>query len=330
MPSLESIIDRARTVFSIESDSIARLGSRLDSRFEQAVQLLLNCQGKVVVTGIGKSGAVGRKMASTLASTGTPALFLHAAEGLHGDLGMVAPGDVLVAISYTGRTDELTAILPVVKAMQVPVIALTGSMQAYLASNADIVLDISVEKEACPLNLAPTSSTAAAMAMGDALAICAMGSRHFDKEDFARFHPGGTLGRGLKLRVGELMRTAERLALVDESATVRDILVAITSAQSGSAIITTLTDGTVEMKGYITDGDIRRRLLNCDNAETFLNSAVAEIMTLNPLSFTTETLALEALRMLQERSVDDAPVVDEFNCPVGVLDVQELVQAGLI
>jgi len=338
---MSDILDQARAVFQIESEAIARLCEQLDERFARAVQLLLDCRGRVVVTGIGKSGAIGRKLASTLASTGTPALFLHAAEGLHGDLGMCAPGDVLLAISYTGRTDELTSILPVVRDMEIPIIALTGNANAYLAAHADIVLDISVEKEACPLNLAPTSSTAAALAMGDALAICAMQSRRFGHADFARFHPGGTLGKTSKLRVGELMRTGARLALLDESATVRDALQAITEAQSGSAIITkvrpnngcpptaTPLEGRI-LSGYITDGDARRQLLRCADAGAFLNSRVSEIMTRTPLSFSPETLAVEALRALQERGVDDAPVVDENDIPVGVLDVQELLRAGLV
>ncbi|MDQ3813992.1 MAG: SIS domain-containing protein, partial [Armatimonadota bacterium] len=195
--SSKSLLDQARAVFQIESEAVARLAERLDERFERAVQLLIDCHGRVVVTGIGKSGAIGRKLASTLASTGTPALFLHAAEGLHGDLGMVMPGDVLVAISYSGRAEQLTEILPVVKDMGVPIIALTGNQNSYLAAQADVALDIAVAQEACPLNLAPTASTAAALAMGDALAVCAMGARRFTSEDFARFHPGG-MGRGLK------------------------------------------------------------------------------------------------------------------------------------
>jgi arabinose-5-phosphate isomerase len=169
-----NLLATARNVFQLESEAIAQLSTRLDGRFERAVQLVLDCRGRVVVTGVGKSGAIGRKLASTFASTGTPALFLHATEGLHGDLGMVAPGDVLIAISYTGRTSELTSILPVVKDMSVPVIAITGKADSYLGAEADIVLDVSVEREACPLNLAPTSSTAATLAMGDALAVCAM------------------------------------------------------------------------------------------------------------------------------------------------------------
>jgi arabinose-5-phosphate isomerase len=321
------LVEKAREVLSIESDAISRMASRLDGSFERAVQLILDCKGRVVVTGVGKSGAIGRKLASTFASTGTPALFLHASEGLHGDLGMVAPGDVLIAISYSGRTDDLTGILPVVKDMGVPVIAMTGNANSYLGDHADVFLDVSVEKEACPLNVAPTASTTATLALGDALAICAMSSRSFTHDDFARFHPGGTLGRGLKLRVADLMRTAERLARVSMAATLRDSIKEITEAAGGAAAVVA-HDGT--LAGYITDGDVRRLLVKTENAEVLLQTPVAQFMTKTPLSLSPEMLAIEALRILQERGVDDAPVVDDKNKPVGVLDVQELLRAGLL
>ena len=320
-------IEEAREVLAIEMAAVARMSTLLDERFERAVQLLLDCSGRVVITGVGKSGAIGRKLASTFASTGTPALFLHASEGLHGDLGMVAPGDVLIALSYSGRTDDLTGILPVIKAMGVPIIAFTGNANSFLASHADIVLDTSVEKEACPLNLAPTASTTASLALGDALAVCTMSARKFTSEDFARFHPGGTLGRGLTLRVADLMRTAERLALVSETTTIREVLVAITEAMSGSALV---TDATGVLVGYLTDGDVRRLLVHTEDAEQLLKTPIEQFMTRTPLSLSPSMLALEALRAMQERGVDDAPVVDENNMPAGVLDVQELLRAGLI
>ena len=325
--SHETLLQKAREVLRIEGEAIGRLSTRLDETFERAVQLLLDCKGRVVVTGVGKSGAICRKLASTLASTGTPALFLHATEGLHGDLGMVAPGDVLIAISYSGRTDELTGLLPVVKDMGVPIIAFTGNRNSYLAGQADLILDISVEKEACPLNLAPTASTAAALALGDALAICAMSTRQFSHEDFARFHPGGTLGRGLKLRVAELMRTQERLARVLTSATLRETIREITQASGGAAVV---VDNDGKLAGYLTDGDVRRLLVVTENAEELLRTSVEEFMTRSPLSLSPDMLAIEALRILQERGVDDAPVVDENDAPVGVLDVQELLRAGLL
>lgn len=321
----ESILEAAREVLRIESEAVSALVARLDEDFTRAVDLLLDCRGRVVVTGVGKSGAIGRKLASTLASTGTPSLFLHAAEGLHGDLGMVTAGDVLLAISYSGRTDDLTGILPVVKDMGVPVIALTGNRNSYLAAQADVILDISVSREACPLNLAPTASTAAALAMGDALAICAMQKRGFTSENFARFHPGGALGRGLKLRVGDLMRSGERLALVPEDATVHEAMQAITAAQAGAAIVTA-ADGA--LAGYLTDGDLRRLVLRGGGAA--LEESVATLMTRTPLTLHPQTPALEALRALRERGVDDAPVVDENQLPAGVLDVQDLLRAGIL
>jgi len=324
---MNDILTIARQVFADESNAVLQLGERLDQSFERAVQLLLECQGRVVVTGVGKSGAIGRKMASTLASTGTPALFLHAGEGLHGDLGMVAPGDVLIAISYSGRTDDLVAITPVVKAMAVPVIAITGKPQSYLADHADLTLNIAVEKEACPLNLAPTSSTTAALAMGDALAICVMAQRQFGSEDFARFHPGGTLGRGLTLRVQDLMRTGQRLAIMPEDTTLRDALRAITEAVTGAVII---VDEAGVLSGYLTDGDVRRLLVHAPAADALLEQKVADLMTRSPLSFAPDQLALDAMRALQQRGVDDAPVVDAKGIPVGLLDVQELLRAGLM
>jgi len=324
---MTKILQTARQVFADESVAIVQMGERLGASFERAVKLILHCNGRVVVTGVGKSGAVGRKMASTFASTGTPSLFLQASEGLHGDLGMVAPGDVLVALSYSGRTDDLLAILPVVKSMGVPVISLTGNPQSFLADHSDAVLDVSVDKEACPLNLAPTSSTTAALAMGDALAICVMNERRFSSEDFARFHPGGTLGRGLTLRVADLMRTEARLAILKENDTLRAALAAITEAVTGAAII---VDDNGQLSGYLTDGDVRRLLVHSQNADDLLRQKVAEIMTRSPLAFAPDQLALEAMRSLQERGVDDAPVVDENNVPVGLLDVQELLRAGLM
>jgi arabinose-5-phosphate isomerase len=324
---MSNILQTARQVFADESAAIMQMGERLDASFERAVALLLNCSGRVVVTGVGKSGAIGRKMASTFASTGTPSLFLHAGEGLHGDLGMVAPGDVLVALSYSGRTDDLLAIMPVVKSMGVPVIALTGNTQSFLADHADAVLDVGVTKEACPLNLAPTSSTTAALAMGDALAICVMNQRKFSSEDFARFHPGGTLGRGLTLRVSDLMRTGARLAILAEDTSLRDALVFITEAVTGSAII---VNDEGKLSGYLTDGDVRRLLVHSENADDLLQQNIAQMMTRSPLAFLPSQLALDAMRSLQERGVDDAPVVDENNVPVGLLDVQELLRAGLM
>ncbi len=320
----------ARRVLLLESEAITQLAQRLESSpqsFENAVQTISNCTGRVVVTGIGKSGAIGRKLASTLASTGTPALFVHAAEALHGDLGMVAQGDILIAISYSGRSDELLTILPAVKAAGVPVIALTGNSASYLATHADIVLDAKIEREACPLNLAPTSSTTAALALGDALAIALMEKRGFATADFKKFHPGGTLGKGANLFVADLMRVDDRMAICDESATVRDALVAITEAAAGAAMIVGESGILI---GYLTDGDVRRIVLSAVDATELLRTSVKAFMTRSPMAFNPEMPALDALRRLQEKHLNDAPVVNEEQKPVGWLDAQELIKAGLV
>lgn len=327
----DALLALARQVFQLESQAIARLSQQLDgaarARFLRAVSLVLGCSGRVVVTGVGKSGHIGRKVASTLASTGTPALFLHAAEGLHGDLGMVARGDVLLAISYSGRSDELTGLLGHVQNLGVAIIALTGNARGFLATQADVALSIEVEREACPLNLAPTASTAAALAMGDALAVCVMQARGFGPQDFARTHPGGALGRSSRLTVAELMRVGERLALIKPNASLRDGLYAITRARSGAAVV---VDEAGQMQGYLTDGDVRRHLLDCADARSLLELPVEELMTRTPLSLSPLMSAGEALRALQDRGVDDAPVLDALGQVVGVLDVQELLRAGVL
>ncbi len=324
---MPSPLDSARRTLLLESAAIANLAARLDASFERAIDLMWSCKGRVVVTGLGKSGAIGRKIASTLSSTGTPALFLHAAEGLHGDLGMVARGDVLLAISYSGRSDELLTLIPAIRGWGVPVIALTGSVQSYLALNSDVVLDAAVEREACPLNLAPTSSTTAALALGDALAVALMEKRGFAPADFLRFHPGGTLGRGANLVVGDLMRTGERIALCPQISTMKAVLQAITKAGAGAAI---LVDEENQLAGYLTDGDMRRHLLRENDANSLLDSSAELHMTRSPLALRPEMAALDALRLLQERRLNDAPVVDAENRPVGWLEDQELMRAGLI
>ena len=321
-----SVLEIARRVLQIESASIDAMAARLGAPFERAIAILTRCQGRVVVTGLGKSGAIGRKLASTLASTGTPALFVHAAEALHGDLGMVARGDVLIAISYSGRSDELLGMLPVVRGMDVPIIALTGNLESYLARQSDVALDTGVEKEACPLNLAPTSSTTTALALGDALAICLMETRGFAIPDFARFHPGGALGRGAALTVGDLMRQNDRIAICPQNANVRAALHEITRAGAGAALV---TDESGTLTGYLTDGDVRRHLLQSDDATKHLLSPIAQWMTHSPLSLRPLMPALEALRLLQSRTFNDAPVVDEKDKPVGWLVIGELLKAGL-
>jgi arabinose-5-phosphate isomerase len=318
------VIEFARDVLRIEAEAITTAIERIGEEFVKAISMILNCKGKVVVTGIGKSGAIARKVAATLCSTGTPALFLHPAEGVHGDIGAVTPDDLLIAISYSGESDELRLILPALKRIGVPIIALTGNKSSLLARNSDVVIDVSVEREACPLNLAPTASTTLALAVGDALALAVMKLRRFTKEDFARFHPGGALGRRLLLRVRDLMRTGDRLAKVKYDQPAMMAYAEITKARSGACVV---VDEDGKLIGIVTDGDMRRAVLRDINV---LNEPIANVMTRNPKTIGPDALATEALRLMQLHSIDDLPVVDEEGRPVGMLDVQDLLSAGIV
>ncbi len=320
----DGLCDLAKEVFRIEADAIKQLVDRVGTEFERAVKILLNCKGHVVVTGMGKSGAIGRKIAATLSSTGTPSLFLHPAEGVHGDLGAITPNDVVIALSYSGETEELLAILPAIKRLGVPLIVITGNPKSTLAKAADVVLDVSVEREACPLNLAPTASAAAMLAMGDALALASMKARRFTSEDFARLHPAGALGRRLLLKVKDLMRTGERLAIVHFSEPTKSAFAAITKARAGACVV---IDDSGKLCGIVTDGDLRRALLKDVN---FFNAPVTEVMTKSPKVIHPEALATEALHLMQTHQIDDLPVVDEDGRPIGMLDVQDLLQAGIV
>ncbi len=330
---IEEMVSIAQRVLELESGALEsareRLGNNAESArdWKRAVELMLGCSGRVVVTGLGKSGAVGRKIASTLASTGTPALFLHAGEAMHGDLGMVARGDCLLAISYSGRTEEILRLLPPVKEQGVPVIALTASRQSPLGASASCTLEIAVEREACPLNLAPTSSTTLCLALGDALAVCLMEARGFGSSDFLRFHPGGSLGHGLALSVSEVMRKGAQVALCRETATIREALNAISSAVAGASIV--VNEAGI-LCGYLTDGDVRRALLRCDDAGALLEARVDSFMIRSPLLLRGEMTAREALRLFGERRINDAPVVDDEERPVGWLEESDLLRAGVI
>ncbi|GBC98495.1 Arabinose 5-phosphate isomerase KdsD [bacterium HR17] len=320
----DELMSLAREVFRLEAAAISALADRLGEAFEHAVAMLLSCQGHVIVTGMGKSGAIGKKIAATLSSTGTPALFLHPAEGVHGDLGVVTARDVVLMLSYSGETDELLTILPALKRLGVPLIVLTGNLRSTLAKAADVVLDVSVEREACPLNLAPTASAVAMMAMGDALALAAMKARRFTPEDFARLHPGGALGRRLLLRVRDVMRTGERLAKVHVSEPTKNAFAAITKARAGACIV---VDDSDKLCGIVTDGDLRRALLRDVN---LFHAPVAAVMTPTPKVIHPEALATEALRLMQIHQIDDLPVVDAEHRPVGMVDVQDLLRVGIV
>ncbi len=301
-----------------------------EDTWRQATELLLHAQGRIVVTGMGKSGVVGRKIASTLSSTGTPALFLHPGEAVHGDLGVVQPGDVVVALSYSGETDEVLAILPAFARLHTPLLALTNRPESTLGRAAHLVLPIHVDREACPMNLAPTTSTTAMIALGDALAVSVMVARRFTPEDYAQYHPAGTLGRRLTLRVADLMRTGEAIAVVPETASVLDTMFAITRAHAGAAIV---TDDIGQVSGLLTDGDIRRHLLR-DQAG--LSSPVSLVMNAQPGTLPPGLLAVDGLRRLGEfhpqpgSRAGEAPVVDTGGRPVGMLMLKDLVKAGIV
>jgi len=307
----------AKRVFKIEAQAISRLASRLNANFDKAVETLIGCKGRVVVTGMGKPGIIGRKISATLASTGTPSIFLHPAEAVHGDLGMVVSQDVLLAISNSGETDELTRLLPLLKKIGTPIISVTGCLKSTLAKYSDIVLDVSVEKEACTLNLAPTASTTAMLAMGDAIAVSILEHRGFKAKDFAFYHPGGKLGKQFLL-VKEVMRRGSSHPKVRESASVRDVLLKITASRAGCASI---VDKNGKLTGIFTDGDLRRSLSKENN---IMNKEVSQFMTRKPKVIREDALAAEALQLIKKHNIDEVVVVEAKGKPVGLLDEKDL------
>lgn len=317
-------VSRAKEVLRIESEAIADLIRRIDSKFEKAVDLLFNCKGRVVITGMGKPGIIGQKISATLASTGTPSLSLHPAEAVHGDLGRVTRKDVIIALSNSGETEEIIKLLPTIKKIGSKFVSLTGNLNSTLAQHSDIALDIGVKEEACPLGLAPTASTTAMLAMGDALAIALLEKKGFKEKDFAFFHPGGSLGKRLLLKVEDIMRMNEENPVVKEEILVKDVLLAITSARAGAASIVNKQGILI---GIFTDGDLRRHLEEDANLAA---KRVSEVMTRSPRTISKDKLAAEALRILKENRIDELPVVDERGRPAGMLDVQDLLKAGLV
>ena len=314
----------ARNVLTIEADAVAALAKRLDGSFVIAHEFLLNCRARVVVTGMGKSGHIANKIAATLASTGTPAFFLHPAEASHGDLGMITDDDVVLALSNSGESPELLAIVPYLKRRGIKLIAMTGKPKSTLAREANVHLDASVEKEACPLNLAPTASTTAALALGDALAISLLEARGFSEDDFARTHPGGALGKRLLIRVAELMHSGDRLPRVRENASLQDALLEMTRKGLGA---TAIVDVDHKLMGIYTDGDLRRTLEK--NAD-LRGVSVAAVMTRNPLTMQSDRLAAEAAQIMQARRITCVLVVDAENRLVGAIHTHDLLRAGVI
>ncbi|MBF0272867.1 MAG: KpsF/GutQ family sugar-phosphate isomerase [Magnetococcales bacterium] len=318
------MIERARQVLGMEAEAILAMAERLDQRFPEAVERLHACRGRVVVSGIGKSGMIGRKIAATLASTGAPAFFLHPAEGSHGDLGMVTRADVVILISNSGETWEVLGLLPVFKRLGVPLIAMTGRMDSTLARMSDVVLDIGVSREACPMGLAPTSSTTAALAMGDALAVCLLEKREFGPEQFAFLHPGGSLGRRLLVRVADRMHTGTRIPCVGETDTVRDALFEMTAKRLG---MTGVVNPQGRLTGVITDGDLRRLL---EREGELLGRLAGEVMTRNPKVIAGDALAAEAARVMETSKITGLFVVTADRIPEGVIHLHDLLEAGLM
>jgi len=323
VPSAHAL-EMARDVLQIEAAAVQALAARLDDRFTRAVELLLHCRGRVVVSGIGKSGHIARKIAATLASTGTPAIFVHAAEAAHGDLGMITRDDVLVALSYSGEGDELLTMLPVAKREGTPLIAMTGNPTSSLARLADVHLDVRVDKEACPLNLAPTSSTTAMLALGDALAVACLDARGFGPDDFARSHPAGALGRRLLTYVRDVMRTGDRIPRVTVDTSLIDALREISSKQLG---MTTVVDAEGRLQGIFTDGDLRRLL---ERAADVRNVKLADVMTRNPLTIAPDALAAEAAQLMDQRRKNQLLVVDSGGALLGALHMHDLMAAKVI
>lgn len=322
--SRKSWIKIAKEVLKIESEAIKRLIWSVGVEFDKAVAMILACQGRVVVTGMGKPGIVGQKISATLSSTGTASLFLHSAEAIHGDLGRVKKDDVIIVLSNSGETDEIKKLLPIIKKIGAKLISFTGNRNSTLAKNSDVVLYVGVEKEACPLGLAPTASTTATLAMGDALSVALLKSKGFRVEDFAFYHPGGTLGKKLWLKVEDVMRKGRTHPVVRQDSSLKKVLYAVTRARAGSA---TVVDRKGRLAGIFTDGDLRRHL-EIDPA--VVTRKVKDVMTKNPITITRGRMAVEALRILQDKKIDEIPVVDKNRRPIGLVDVQDLLKAGLV
>jgi len=318
------INELAKEVLTIEANSILRLKNSIGTEFDKAIDLLFNCKGRVIVTGMGKSGLIGRKIAATLSSTGTPSYFLHPAESTHGDSGIITRNDVIIAISNSGETQELLNLLPLIKRFGVTMIGMTGKMGSTLAHASDVTLDISVEKEACPLNKAPTASTTATLAMGDALAVCLLEKRGFSEEDFLIFHPSGALGKGFLYKVSDLMLAdKEKLPIAHENDKFTDVIELITQYKLGMAMI---LDNSGVLTGVLTDGDIRRTLLKYHDTSNLL---IKEVMTQNPKRISPDSYGASALNLMEKYSITALAVVDENSRPVGVIHIHDLLKAGV-
>lgn len=318
----KSITELAKEVLKIEANSILKLVDTIGEEFDKAVEILYNSKGRVIITGMGKSGLIGKKIAATLTSTGTPSYFLHPAESTHGDSGIITRDDVVIAISNSGETQELLNLLPLIKRFGVPMIGMTGNSTSTLAKASDVVIDISVEKEACPLNKAPTASTTVTLAMGDALAVCLLEKRGFTKEDFLVFHPSGALGKGFTFRVKDLMITGDKLPIVEETENFTEVIEIISKYKLGMAMLVN-NDG--ELTGILTDGDIRRTLIKHPDVQGLI---VKEVMTHNPKVISANDYGASALHLMEKYSITALAVVDNKK-PIGVIHIHDLLKAGI-
>jgi len=325
MMDAAKILKRAREVLDIEAQGVLSLIDRVDGNFVRAVDLLYNCKGKVVVTGLGKSGLIGRKIAATLSSTGTPSLFLHASEGIHGDLGIIMKGDVVLAVSNSGETDELLKILSIIRRLGLKIIVMTGNPSSSLSRAADVILNAAVKEEACPMGLSPTASTTAALAMGDALAVVLLEKKGFKEEDFALRHPGGTLGRKLLLRVDDLMHRDKELPLVYQDTPMKETLLEITSKRLG---VTGVVDGKGGLVGVITDGDLRRGL---ESKGDIFRLKAQELMSRNPKTIPADALAARAVAIMEQHSITSLFILENGGRkPSGVVHLHDLLKAGIV
>ncbi len=323
MQNADRTVAKGKEVIEIEGRAVQALAARIGESFARAVDFLERCRGRVIITGVGKSGIIARKIVATMNSTGTPAVFLHPSDAVHGDLGIVGADDVVICISKSGATAEMTTLMPTFRRLGVPILALTGNLQSALAKQADVVLDASVDVEACPHDLAPTASTTAALALGDALAVALLDRRDFDQEDFAMFHPGGSLGRRLLLKVDEMMASGVAIPHVPSGVPLKDAIVEMTSKRLGCTCVVR-PDGTLE--GIITDGDLRRVLQRTTDISSL---SVSDVMTRNPKTARQGSLAGTVLREMESFKVTQIIVVDPRNVPVGVVHLHDLVNAGL-
>ena len=313
----------AQETLEIEAKAVQEQINHLDLNFDNAVSLIENCKGRVVVMGLGKSGLIGRKISATMSSVGIPSAFLHPSEGLHGDIGMVMKNDVVIMLSYSGETEEIKKVLPVLQAMKIKVVIMTGKINALVWRNCDCVIDCSVNKEACPYNLAPTSSTTAMLAMGDALALTVSNLKGFNRENLAMLHPLGAIGKRLTMKVSDIMRKGRQNPVIKQNATVEEALFVMTGTRMGA---TSIVDSKGLLSGFFTDGDLRRHL---QKDRKILNKKITEVMTKSPRTVTSDMMALEAAKILQQHSIDNIPVVDESGKPVGILDLVDLLAEGI-